>query len=96
MFVNFHSNATGDFTMFGEVAVSLLKKMGHSGTVPSAILPEDIPLALERLKATLDTGPADTTDVEGEEPIVSLSRRAYPLIKMLEASFADNCEVMWD
>ena len=48
------------------------------------------------MKATLDTGPADTTDVDGEEPKVSLSRRAYPLIKMLEASFADNCEVMWD
>jgi hypothetical protein len=82
--------------MFGEVAISLLKMMGHSGTVPSAILPEDIPQALERLMTVLAAGPAEAPDAAGDEPTVSLPRRAYPLIKMLEASLAENCAVMWD
>jgi hypothetical protein len=94
--VNFHSRATGDFTMFEAVAVSLLKKMGHSGTVPSAILPEDIPQALQRLQTTLAGEPATVEDEQGEEAAVPLSRRAYPLVKMLEASLAAQCEVMWD
>jgi hypothetical protein len=95
-FVTFHSRAAGDFTMFESVAVSLLKKMGHSGTVPSAILPEDIPQALQRLKAGLATEPDADAEEPGEEPTVTLSRRAYPLVKMLEASLAEPCEVMWD
>ena len=95
MFVNFHSKATGDFIMMGEIAVSLLKKMGHSGTVPSAMMPEDIPQALASLKTALsDEASNEATD--GEEQTVSLPHRAYPLIKMLEASLAQECEVMWD
>jgi hypothetical protein len=83
--------------MFEDVAVFLLKKMGHSGTIPSAILPEDIPQALEQLKQALGEEQEEPADgEEGEEPKVSMSRRAYPLIKMLEASLAENCEVIWD
>ena len=93
--VTFHSRASGDFSMFEEVAISLLHKMGHSGTVPSALMPEDIPLALHRLKGTL-AQETDEAAPEGEEPPVSLSKRAWPLIKMLEASLAEECEVMWD
>lgn len=95
-FVTFHSRAAGDFTMFDAVAVGLLKKMGHSGTVPSAILPEDIPQALQRLKASLASEPPADAQEQGDEPAVTLSRRAYPLVKMLEASLAEPCEVMWD
>jgi hypothetical protein len=54
MFVTFTTEAYADITMFGDVAVSLLKKMGHSGTVPSAILAADIRAALSRLKAAID------------------------------------------
>ena len=94
--IRFHSRAAGDFNMFEEVAVSLLKKMGHSGTVPSALMPEDIPQALERLKAAMSVEPEEPVKSGDDEPAVSLSRRAYPLVKMLEASLAEECEVMWD
>jgi len=40
-------------TPFGDVAVTLIKMMGHSGTVPSALLAEDVPAALARLKAAV-------------------------------------------
>ena len=93
--VNFHSRASGDFSMFEEVALSLLHKMGHSGTVPGALLPEDIPEALRRLRAALAHEVA-LPGSEDEEPAVTLSNRAYPLIKMLEAAEREPCPVMWD
>ena len=47
--------------MFGDVAVTLLKMAGHSGTVPSALLAGDVPSALARLKQKLAIA-----DPEGE------------------------------
>ncbi len=96
MYVTFHSRAAGDFMMSGEVAISLLRKMGLSGTVPSAIMAEDIPAALEKLRASLSVDDTELAASDEDEPVVSLPHRAYPLIKMLEASLAESCEVMWD
>ena len=42
MLVTFSSPAYADITMFGDVAVRLIKMMGHSGTIPSALLAEDV------------------------------------------------------
>jgi hypothetical protein len=64
--------------------------------VPSAILPEEIPQALRQLRGALQEEPPPHAASEGEEPPVSLSSRAYPLVKMLEASLAEECEVMWE
>ena len=101
MLVNFDSKA-GALTMFGDVAVQLLKLMGHSGTVPSAILAADIPAALDRLKHALDQGaaaPPATADDEdrhaGRTP-VSLRQRAYPLIELFERAAKTNADVMWN
>ncbi len=55
MLIIFSSNATGDITMFGEDAEHLIKMMGHSGTIPSAIVAKDIPVVLERLKKAVET-----------------------------------------
>ena len=54
MLVTFRTKAYADITMFGDVAVRLLKLMGHSGTVPGAMLAEDIAVALERLKGAVE------------------------------------------
>ena len=48
MLVTFKSDAYADIMMFGDAAHRLLKMMGHSGTLPSAILAEDVPAALDR------------------------------------------------
>ena len=45
MLVTFSCPAYADITMFGDVAIRLLKMMGHSGTVPSALLAADVPAA---------------------------------------------------
>jgi len=99
MLVRFESDV-GNLTMFGDVAVKLLKMMGHSGTVPSAIQPEDIPGALARLRGALDAEPehgarATSGGEHDSEPPVSLKRRAFPLIELLERAARDECEVMW-
>ncbi len=103
MLVTFRTDAYPNITMFGDVAVRLLKMMGHSGTVPSAILAEDVPDALQRLKAAIaeqGAQPADTqADAEqeneqGEIP-VSLGQRAFPLIELLEAAAEQGSDVTW-
>lgn len=84
--------------MFGEVAVNLLKMMGHSGTVPGAMLAEDIPAALAQLKTALASGSAPASNAEEsdeEEEKVSISVRAHPLIELLTAAAEQKCDVMW-
>lgn len=101
MLVKFQSEV-GTLTMFDDVAVPLLKLMGHSGTVPSAIMPEDIPAAVGRLKAAVAAQPdapdpaAAKQGVDDEREIpVSLRQRAFPLIELLERAAKRDCEVMW-
>ncbi|HEX9451813.1 MAG TPA: DUF1840 domain-containing protein [Burkholderiales bacterium] len=97
MLVKFDSEA-GSFTMNGDIAVQLLKAMGHSGTVPSAILPRDIPAALARLKAAVDASPKaapGSDDKDRKEVQVSLRQRAFPLIDLLARAAEKGAEVMW-
>ena len=71
MLVTFTTDAYADITMFGDVALALLKMMGHSGTVPSAIQAAE------------------------DEPQVSISNRALPLINLLTAAAQAGSDVMW-
>jgi hypothetical protein len=103
MLVTFSTPAYADITMFGDVAVRMLKLMGHSETVPGAILAEDVQASLERLQAAIEAEQqlpepeksGDEEDEEDDEPVVSLSHRALPLIELLEAAAKANCNVMW-
>ena len=97
MLVKFDSEV-GSFTIGGDIAVQLLKAMGHSGTVPSAILPVDIPPALARLKAAVAASPANKSNSSDEEPgkgQISLRQRAFPLIELLTHAAKNGVEVMW-
>ncbi|RKT46414.1 DUF1840 domain-containing protein [Thiocapsa rosea] len=107
MLVTFRTKAYADITMFGDVAVTLLKLMGHSGAVPGALMPEDIPAALTKLKAAVEEHaetPLDPTPSgsqaaprDGKDgQYVSLAHRALPLIELLTAAAADDAYVMWD
>jgi len=101
MLVTFRTKAFANITMFGDVAIQLLKLMGHSGTVPSAIEPEDIPETLKRLKTAIENEPApaheggEDADNSGEIA-VSLKNRALPLVQLLEAAEKDQVPVLWD
>ena len=96
MLVTFTTKVYADITLFGDVAISLLKMMGHSGTVPSAIRAEDVPEALRMLKAAVAAGSAPPhVDKDADEPPVSTAHRAMPLIDLLSAAAKDGCGVTW-
>ncbi len=84
--------------MFGDVALAMLDMMGHSRTVPGAILAADVPAALGRLTAAIeaakDSPPVADTETQ-DEPAVSLANRALPLINLLAAAAKSNSQVMW-
>lgn len=103
MIITFKSRAHADIMMFGDIAVSLLKLMGHSGTVPGALQPGDIPTALDQLKKAVAINKAIVTDasnqVEEEESgecAINLAHRALPLIELLTDAAIAKCDVMWD
>src|SRR5215216_2549218 len=98
MLVRFDSEV-GSVTMFGDVAVTLLKMMGHSGTVPSALLAKDIPAALDKLNAALGKTPADNESPQNEDGTqqshVSLRKRAFPLIELMGRAAARGVDISW-
>jgi len=103
MLVTFRTDAYANITMLGDVALTLIRLMGHSDVVPGAILAADIPTALNNLKRAIGEQPisADLTDEasadpEDENQKVSLANRAYPLLELLTAAAKDECDVMWD
>ena len=104
MLVTFHSKDWSSIIMTRDIAVTLLKMAGHSGTVPSAILAADIPAALTRLNQALAAEPADATQKQaaraaedaGEPPPVGIRLRAFPLIQLLTAAAARGSDVTWE
>lgn len=101
MLVTFKTSAHADIIMFGDIAKQLLKMMGHSGTVPSAMIADEVPAALERLRHAVDGGrdeaqkPQDNAE-QADDQSVSLRYRALPLIELLSAAARKHCDVMWD
>jgi hypothetical protein len=107
MIVRF-STRLGAFTMHGDAAVTLLRAMGHSGTVPGAILAVDLPAALAQLRAALaahvdeappadrDTWDDESQDAETRAPPISLRTRAVPLLEMIETAIARDSDLMWE
>ena len=85
MLVTFSTDAHADITLFGDIALTFIKMMGHSKTVPGAILATDVPMALE----------TENDEDEKDEPSVSLSHRALPLISLLAAAAEAERDVMW-
>ena len=106
MIVTFRTKAHADIMMFGDIAITLLKLMGHSGTVPSALQAREVPAALDQLKKAITVNKTVvldvTDDVENDdddkinEHPVELRHRALPLIELLAAAATAKCDVMWD
>ena len=106
MIVKFSTRA-GALTMHGDAAVALLKAMGHSGTVPGAILAQDLPSALAQLRGALAElasqpvpapAPPPGRDEEEEverEPPVTLRMRSVPFLDMVETAIARGSDLMW-
>ncbi|QYJ86958.1 DUF1840 domain-containing protein [Shewanella mesophila] len=102
MLVTFKSDQYANITLFGDVAKSLLKIMGHSGSVPGSFRAEDVPAALQKLSQAISLAPQTPTEPLGDdndddnEQYVSLRHRALPLIELLESAKKNQSNVMWE
>ena len=109
MLITFHTKSYADITLFGDIGKQLIELMGHTPIVPGAILAEDVPAALARLRAGVAANSAhakasdkkmasDKNNVQSddEERPISLANRALPLISLLEAAAKAKENVMWD
>lgn len=110
MLVTFRTKAHADITMFGNVAVDLLKLAGMTGTVPTAILADDIPSVIARLEAGLAQrnatipddaavkaagGVRDPSKYDSDaEPAVPLGNRALPLLALLRDADAAGADII--
>ena len=108
MLVTFKTKAHADITMFGNIAIELLKLAGMTGNVPTAILADDVPGRLAALERALgahraafgDSAPASSeakqTGDEHDEAAgsVSLRNRALPVLELLRAAVADHTDVV--
>ncbi len=97
MLVTFTTKTYADITMFGDVALAMLKMMGHGATVPGAILAVDVPLALSRLTVAIDAERTLPPAVakNAYDSSVSMTHRAMPLIDLLTAAAREQSNVMW-
>jgi hypothetical protein len=76
-----------------------IRMMARSGTVPGALLAEDVQAALARLGAAVAADaqlpePEESVQAEDDELAVSLPHRALPLIEFLKAAAKAKCNVM--
>lgn len=95
MLVTFTTKAYADITMFGDIALALLKMMGHSGSVPGAILAEDVPVSLSRLTAAISAEKKSPPIERTDDNAVSMAHRALPLIELFTAASKAKANVMW-
>ena len=95
LLVTFTTDAYADITMFGDVAHNMLEMMGHSATVPGAILAKDVPAALGHLTTAINAEKPLPQVQDEDERVVSIAHRGLPLINLLTAAVKANCNVMW-
>ncbi|HET6788067.1 MAG TPA: DUF1840 family protein [Aquabacterium sp.] len=105
--VIFKSKATGDLWMVSAHAQALLDGLNKRGDAAGILRVEEMAAALATLKALPDEPARDPDldpDDEGvheprhpdpEQDGVSLRKRAWPLIRMIEQSLAANEPIVW-
>ncbi len=99
MLVTFHSKDYYPITMFGDVALQLIEKMGVTPKVPGAIFAEDVPQALWQLQQALEDvaePELPNPNADEQEAPVSLRKRALPLLEMLKGAAKAGHNLSWD
>lgn len=98
MLIEFKGEHAGSLVLFGTVARQLLDMMGSRGRDQGALRAEQVPAALDQLKAALAQRAADDDrDAEGGEQAddVPITRRAIPVLDLLERTVASGGYFMW-
>ena len=108
MSITFKSQATGDLFMLQAHAEALLKLLGKTPAPQGILEVKDISAALATLRALSDEvpkapppeGDEDVELVQPPEPAfvdepVSLRKRAWPLMQMIERAQAADKPIVW-
>lgn len=108
MIVTFKSAACADTLYFGDVARRMLELVGKELTDQGIVTVDQLPEAIDRLKAAILADRAahrrqvleDERGVESDgagstRPCVSLTQRALPLLTLFERSLEENKPVVW-
>lgn len=104
MAITFKSKATGNLVMVSAHADALLQSLGKPplSASPQGILePKDMTVALAILQGLpADVPPPQASEDEDDAPLpvdepVSLRKRAWPLIQMIERAQAANEPIVW-
>jgi len=85
--------------MYEKQALEMLQAMGLSGTVPSAISPEDILPAIKKLETRLNMNNASDKNTDGDgytNDAIDAKTRAFPLIELLKKAEKEQKSVMWE
>ena len=93
--VKFESEV-GNLLLLHNYAVEILEMIGHSGAIPSALLPERIDDALQKLENNLEKKEqviVYETNVDFKPPLTS---RIFPFRQLLLRANEAKCEVSWN
>jgi len=99
MLIKFSVVAGPSIEMFEKEGLEMLGAMGLSGTVPSAISPEDILPAVKQLESKLNkkVGQDQKAPTNGyNDDVIDAKTRAFPLIELLNNAAKEKKSVMWD
>lgn len=107
MLVKFTSSTSGQIMMFAPVARQLLELVGKECNARGVITTEQLPDAIERLRAAAadarssatnnsEAVPTDDDDDAAAGARVGLGQRAYPLIELLEWTRKEEGYVLWE
>ncbi|MBL0919627.1 MAG: DUF1840 domain-containing protein [Hydrogenophaga sp.] len=102
----FKSRETGDLVMLRPHGKRLLEILGKDPEVPGVLLPDDIPRAIEAIRAAVvaeeaehkrqtEEAQASGEEAQPEADSVSLRMRSAPFIEMLERCRKAGVEVTW-
>jgi hypothetical protein len=105
MIYKFKSAASGDVIMLGPHGDALLRLLGREPSAKGIVEPRDMPAAIAALRRAIEEAerqapaPAASAVPEAErgeaEPPVSLRRRLWPMIDMLERAAKADVPVVW-
>lgn len=108
MIYKFKSAASGDVIMLGPHGDAMLRLLGRAPAAKGIIEAPDMPAAIATLRATIEQAerhaaaagpgavpPGSAPAEDEDEPAVSLRRRLWPMIDMLERAQRADVPVVW-
>jgi hypothetical protein len=106
MLYRFKSKASGDLLMVGPQGDQVLRAMGREPALRGIVRGEQLAAALASLRAAIEADeaarapggsrPSDRDDAAAaDDEALSLRRRAWPMVDMLERAIAEGADIVW-